>query len=277
MSVMADDAPRVAVVTGAASGMGRACSVALLDIADVLVLVDRDVEQLRSAAQALPDSIAITRVADVTDAEQLTAVSAQVQSLGTFRALAHAAGVSPTMADWRAIIEVDLVGTALVLEALRPLVCPGSAAVCFASMASQLVIPTADPAIDFLIDAPLDPDLLDKLVQSLPSIKDPALAYAWAKRGVQRLARSEAMIWGPQGGRVCSISPGMVATPMGAQEEAAHPEMAALRDVMPIPRMATAGEVADATAFLLSDRASYLTAIDLLVDGGATAAFQQLI
>jgi NAD(P)-dependent dehydrogenase (short-subunit alcohol dehydrogenase family) len=84
-------------------------------------------------------------------------VSAQVQSLGTFRALAHAAGVSPTMADWRAIIEVDLVGTALVLEALRPLVRPGAAAVCFASMASQLVIPTADPAIDFLIDAPLDP------------------------------------------------------------------------------------------------------------------------
>lgn len=157
MSVMADDAPRVAVVTGAASGMGRACSVALLDIADVLVLVDRDVEQLRSAAQALPDGSAITRVADVADAEQLTAVSAQVQSLGTFRALAHAAGVSPTMADWRAIIEVDLVGTALVLEALRPLVRPGAAAVCFASMASQLVIPTADPAIDFLIDAPLDP------------------------------------------------------------------------------------------------------------------------
>lgn len=53
--------------------------------------------------------------------------------------------------------------------------------------------------------------------------------------------------------------------------------MAALRDVMPIPRMATAGELADATAFLLSDRASYLTAIDLLVDGGATAAFQQPI
>jgi NAD(P)-dependent dehydrogenase (short-subunit alcohol dehydrogenase family) len=144
-------------------------------------------------------------------------------------------------------------------------------------MASQLVIPTADPAIDSIIDAPLDPDLLDKLVQSLPSIKNPALAYAWAKRGVQRLARREAMIWGPQGGRVCSISPGMVATPMGAQEEAAHPEMAALRDVMPIPRMATAGELADATAFLLSDRASYLTAIDLLVDGGATAAFQQPI
>jgi hypothetical protein len=75
-------------------------------------------------------------------------------------------------------------------------------------MASQLVIPTADPAIDSIIDAPLDPDLLDKLVQSLPSIKNPALAYAWAKRGVQRFARREAMIWGPQGGRVCSIRRG---------------------------------------------------------------------
>jgi NAD(P)-dependent dehydrogenase (short-subunit alcohol dehydrogenase family) len=275
MSAMADDAPRVAVVTGAASGMGRACSVALLDIADVLVLVDRDADQLRSAALALPDGSAVTCVADVTDAEQLTAMSAQVQNLGTFRALAHAAGVSPTMADWRPIVEVDLVGTALVLEALRPLVCPGAAAVCFASMASQLVVPSGDPVIDSIIDAPLDPDLLDKLVQSFPLIKNPTFGYAWAKRGVQRLARREAMIWGPQGGRVCSISPGMVATPMGAQEEAAHPEMVALRDLMPIPRMATADELADATAFLLSDRASYLTAIDLLVDGGATAAFQQ--
>ena len=243
----------------------------------MLVLVDRDVDQLSSAAQALPDGSAITRVADVTDAEQLTAMSAQVQSLGTFRALAHAAGVSPTMGDWRAIIEVDLVGTALVLEALRPQVCPGTAAVCFASMASQLVIPTPDAAIDSVIDAPLDPDLLDKLAQSLPSMKDPTLAYAWAKRGVQRLARREAMTWGTRGGRVCSISPGMVATPMGAQEQAAHPEMASLLDVMPIPRMATADELADATAFLLSDRASYLTAIDLLVDGGATTAFQHPI
>jgi NAD(P)-dependent dehydrogenase (short-subunit alcohol dehydrogenase family) len=266
-------APRVAVVTGAASGIGRACSVALLDVADILVLVDRDVGQLRSAAQALPDGSAITWVADVTDADQLTAMSAQVLSLGTFRALAHAAGVSPTMADWRTIIDVDLVGTARVLEALRPLGCPGTAAVCFASMASQLVLPTPDGAIDSIIDAPLDPDLLDNLAQSLPSVKDPTVAYAWAKRGVQRLARREALAWGSQGGRVCSISPGMVATPMGNQEQAAHPEMAALLELMPIPRMATADELADATAFLLSDRASYLTAIDLLVDGGATAAF----
>jgi NAD(P)-dependent dehydrogenase (short-subunit alcohol dehydrogenase family) len=270
---MADGTPRVAVVTGAASGMGRACSVALADVADVFVLVDREAEQLKAAAQALPEGRAVIQVADVTDAEQLAALSAQVHSLGTFRALAHAAGVSPTMADWRAIIEVDLVGTARVLEALRPLVCPGTAAVCFASMASQMVIPTPDAAIDSVIDAPQDPDLLDKLVRSLPSIKDTTLAYAWAKRGVQRLARREALTWGPQGGRVCSISPGMVATPMGAQEQAAHPEMTALLDLIPIQRMARPQELADATAFLLSERASYLTGIDLLVDGGATAAF----
>jgi NAD(P)-dependent dehydrogenase (short-subunit alcohol dehydrogenase family) len=53
--------------------------------------------------------------------------------------------------------------------------------------------------------------------------------------------------------------------------------MAALHDVMPTPRMGTADELAAAAAFLQSDRASYLTAIDLLVDGGATAAFQQPI
>jgi NAD(P)-dependent dehydrogenase (short-subunit alcohol dehydrogenase family) len=264
---------RVAVVTGAASGIGRACSQALLDIADVLVLVDLNLDQLNSAARDLPEGRATACVADITDAEQLTRLSAQVAEIGALRALAHAAGISPTMADWKAIMTVDLVGTALVLDALRPLVGTGTAAVCFASMASQLIVPTGDAAVDAVIDAPLAPTLLDDLALAFPAIEDPALAYAWAKRGVQRLVRREAFTWGAQGGRVCSVSPGMVATPMGTQEQAAHPEMDALLKVMPIPRMATAHELADATAFLLSDKATYLTAIDLLVDGGATAAF----
>jgi NAD(P)-dependent dehydrogenase (short-subunit alcohol dehydrogenase family) len=264
---------RVAVITGAASGIGRACSRALLDIADVVVLVDLDLDLLNGAARDLPEGRATTWVADVTDADQLAALSSRVAKIGSLRALAHAAGVSPAMADWKAIIRIDLVGTALVLNALRPLVRDGTAAVCFASMASQLIVPTGDAAVDAVIDVPLAPTLLDELALALPAIDDPALAYAWAKRGVQRLVRREAFTWGAQGGRVCSVSPGMVATPMGAQEQAAHPEMDALLKVMPIPRMATAHELADATAFLLSDKASYLTAIDLLVDGGATAAF----
>ena len=264
---------RVAVVTGAASGIGRACSLALLNTADVVVMVDLDADLLNAAARDLPDGRAATWVADITDPEQLARLSAQVAKIGTFRALAHAAGISPTMAEWRAIVRIDLVGSALVLDAFRPLVRTGSAAVCFASMASQLVIPTGNAAVDAVIDTPLAPTLFDELVRALPAIKDPALAYAWAKRGVQRLARREALHWGAQGGRVCSISPGMVATPMGAQEQAAHTEMDALLAVMPIPRMASAGELGDATAFLLSDEASYISGIDLLVDGGATAAF----
>ena len=264
---------RVAVITGAASGIGRACSQALLDIADVLVLVDLNLELLTGAVRDLPEGRATTCVADITDAEQLTRLSAQVAEIGALRAVAHAAGISPTMADWKAIIRVDLIGTALVLDALKPLVHTGTAAVCFASMASQLLIPTGDPIIDAVIDTPLAPTMLDELARALPAIEDPSLAYAWAKRGVQRLVRREAFAWGAQGGRVCSVSPGMVATPMGAEEQAAHPEMDALLKTMPIPRTAEARELADAAAFLLSDKASYLTATDLLVDGGATAAF----
>jgi len=90
--------------------------------------------------------------------------------LGTLRGLIHAAGVSPTMADWRRMFEVDLVGTALVVDALRPSATEGSAAVCFASSAAHLIPPSTDPRTDALLDRPLDPDFLDRLSDAYAEI-----------------------------------------------------------------------------------------------------------
>lgn len=246
----------VGVVTGAASGIGRACAQALVGTVDELVLVD---------LRAFDSEFGQTLVADITG--DLTGLTEVVSSMGSLRSVAHAAGISPDMADWRTILQVDLVGTALLLEALKPLASKQTAAVCFASMASQMLIPEARPEIDRVIDAPLDPGLLDALPAE---VHDPAVAYAWAKRGVQRHVRRECLHWG---GRLCSISPGIVDTAMGNQELRAHPEITGLLDIMPVPRMASAHELAAVAAFLLSDAASYLTGVDLLVDGGAVAAF----
>ena len=65
------------------------------------------------------------------------------------------------MADWRRIIEVDLVGTALLVRALEPQTSPGSAAVCWASIAGHGVAP--DRTLDAALDDPLAPDLMDRL------------------------------------------------------------------------------------------------------------------
>jgi NAD(P)-dependent dehydrogenase (short-subunit alcohol dehydrogenase family) len=268
----------VGLATGAGRGMGHACAVRLADAVDVLVLVDRDEAGLRRAADDLaagsskgPEVVAVPL--DVTDAAGVRALASTIEGLGRLRAVAHAAGISPTMADWRQIVSVDLVGSARLLDALRPLTTTGTAAVCFASMAAQLLAGAGDPAIDAVLDDPLADDVLDRLRAAAgPSIEDSGNAYAWAKRGVQRLVRREAEAWGRRGARVCSISPGMIDTPQGRQEAAHQPAMKVLLERTPLGREGRPEEIAAVVAFVLSDDASFLTGTDLLVDGGVCAA-----
>jgi NAD(P)-dependent dehydrogenase (short-subunit alcohol dehydrogenase family) len=270
---MASGAATVGVVTGVGRGMGRACAQRIAPAVDTLVLVDRDPSGLADAGDELGAQAAIVPLAvDVGDrgsVEQLAVVGDH----GRLTAVAHAAGVSPTMADWRTIVEVDLVGTALVMDALRPFVTEGTAAVCFASMAAHLLITDASAPGDEALDEPLHPSLLDRLATAVgPGIEDSGLAYAWAKRGVQRLARRLAIEWGEQGGRICSVSPGMIDTPQGRQEAASQPAMAVLLEHTPLHREGTADELAAVVAFLVSAEASFLTGTDILVDGGVVAA-----
>ena len=103
------------------------------------------------------------------------------------------------------------------------------------------------------------------------------MAYAWAKRGVQRLVRREAAQFGPLGARICSISPGLIDTPMGRREFEQQPMMKVLEDMTPLRRTGRPEELAAVVAFLVSDEASFVTGIDVLVDGGAVAAVSALM
>jgi NAD(P)-dependent dehydrogenase (short-subunit alcohol dehydrogenase family) len=240
--------------------MGRACVERLRGTVDHLVAVDLHEPDIE-------DTIGVA--CDVSDADSVAALVDRVRELGVFRSLAHAAGLSPTMADPRRIVEVNLVGTVHVLDAFEPVVGPGSAAVCFASSAGYLPLELLGDALAQLVHDPRADGFLDQ-VESL--LHDSGLGYAWSKKGVQLEAAKAAVRWGPLGGRVVSLSPGLIDTPMGRQEFEQQPIMQEILDNTPLHRLGSADEIAAVVAFLLSGEASFVSGIDVLVDGASGAA-----
>jgi len=265
----------VGIATGAGRGMGYACAQRMIGTVDTVLLVDLDADTVLATSDELNGDRTRVEpiVLDVTDVDGLERLAARVTELGTLRSVAHAAGISPTMADWRRIFAVDLVGTARLARALRPLATAGTASVYFASMAPNIGRMQPSPEEIAVLADPLAEDFLDRLREVVgEAIEHPGVAYAWAKYGVQQFARDEAVRLGAVGARACSVSPGIIDTPQGRQEADHNESMGEMVRATPLGRTGRAEELAAVVTFLLSDEASFVNGTDVLVDGGVVAS-----
>jgi NAD(P)-dependent dehydrogenase (short-subunit alcohol dehydrogenase family) len=255
------------VVVGAGSGMGEAVSRALADRGQLL-LADKDGDAVSALAGRL-GAEAEALACDITRIEDVAALAKRVDHLD---AVVVTAGLSPAMPG-RPVYEVNLVGMARVLDALYEAVGPGTAGVCIASAPSAYMA-KASPEILAIIDDPLAPDFLDRLAGAGVDVDDGLAAYNFTKRGVVRLARRLAPVWGSRGGRIVSVSPGITDTPMVDHMLSLPGWRSGMEDRIsqsPYRRKGRAEEIASVVAFLCSPAASLVNGTDLVVDGGAFA------
>ncbi|CAN7625208.1 SDR family oxidoreductase [Phenylobacterium sp. LjRoot219] len=258
----------VAVVTGAAGGMGSATAQQLLAAGwRQLLLCDLDAGRLEAVAAPLRDGGAEAQIlaGDVANpafpARLLEALAGR--ALG---ALVHTAGISPNMGSAERILAVNLDATVRLVEAVRPRMAKGAAAVLFASNSAYFPMPT-EAAQAFT--QPLPPEGSAALLHLAPS---PELAYPLSKLGVRALVKREAKSFGERGARLVSMSPGAIDTPM-TRGELPNSEVARrMVETSASGRMGRAEELAAVAVFLCSPGASFVTAVDWLVDGGHTAA-----
>jgi NAD(P)-dependent dehydrogenase (short-subunit alcohol dehydrogenase family) len=249
--------------------MGAAVALALAPRGPLL-LADRNLEAVEEVAGDVggqADAVAC----DVTDPAQIDALVKQIDRLD---ALVCTAGISSSMTtSGREIFEINLIGTNRVLQAVEPLRRAGSVAVLFASMSGYRVPDRAD--LFAILDDPLSPAFFDDLIAAGVDPDDPQFAYPMSKRGVQRTARRLALPWGTSGARILSVSPGINDTPMNRRDEEKHPIMADIIASGPLGRRGRPEEVADVVEFLTSDKASFMTGSDVLVDGGMVAVLPE--
>jgi NAD(P)-dependent dehydrogenase (short-subunit alcohol dehydrogenase family) len=242
---------KVAVITGAARGIGRATAVRFLSEGWNVALLDIEREQLADTCAALnvPDRI-LGIPCDVALEEDVKAAFAKIQvHFGRVDALVNNAGIAifasileTTLDQWSRIMAVNLTG---------PFLCSQAAARIMSERGKGAIVN----------------------ITSISGIRASTLrvAYGTSKAGLTHLTKQQAVEFASLGIRVNSVAPGPVDTAMAKKVHS--PEIRKdYHDAMPLNRYGLEEELAAAIYFLCSDEASYITGQNLAVDGGFAAA-----
>lgn len=253
------------LITGGAGGLGVATGNKLKDYKIVVADYSEDVVNTAVENYKKKGIEAVGFKSDITSEEEVKNLIEFTKKQGVFGGLVHTAGVSETVNDVDKVFNINLKGTALIVDAVYEIVEKDSSIVLFSSMMGHTV-PEND-LYDGALRNPLAEDSLDIVKQVVKD--DSNIMYNFTKRGVLLITQDNAMRFGKKGSRINSISPGVIMTKMGLKAAEEHPEIIA--NMISMTAMGRTGEpddIADVVKFMLSNDARFMTGADILVDGG---------
>jgi NAD(P)-dependent dehydrogenase (short-subunit alcohol dehydrogenase family) len=263
--------PRKVIVIIGIGGMGLSIARRLAS-GHHLVFADYSDSALLSATTTLQAEghLVTSHTLNIVSYPDVCAVAVAASKLGPIAAVVHTAGVAPGHGNSKQIFEIDLLGTANVIDAFLPVASVGTSLVCIASMAGHMM-PVGPEMEKHLATAPRE-TLLDHTGIDLEAAH-PGMAYSLAKRGNQLRVQAAAKRWGAKGARVNSVSPGVISTGL-VQKDLEGKEGESMRGMIQMSaagRIGTPEDITSAVAFLVGEGSSFITGTDLLVDGGTVA------
>ena len=268
---------KVCVITGGGSGMGLSAA-KFMDKSKIIILSGRTEAKLQKAIDELT-SLGFTAYAKACDTSKRESVQALVEfavSKGEVTNLINSAGVSPAMSKPEPIVRINALGTVYINQEFSKVMKEGSVIVDVASNSAYSLPDIILPKKAYKL-ADTDEELFVKKILKRASIakgdyQQAGFAYALSKNFVTWYAAKCAFEYGPKGIRVCSLSPGLIATDMGDLEKE--------NGGMLIPmsceeRMGKPDELGYALATVADERNGYLAGVDVLVDGGSTRGMKE--
>lgn len=269
----------VCVITGGGSGMGLAAA-KFMPKEKIIVISGRTQSKLDKAVEELKKLgyNAYAKTCDTSKRESVQELVKFAASLGEVKNVINSAGLSPAMSDPETILRVNALGTVYINQEFSKVMNKGSVIVDVASN-SAYILPSIILNKKLYALADTDEELFIKkhlkkanLAKSKGAYAVSGFAYSLSKNFVTWYAAKCAFEYGQKGIRVCSLSPGLIATDMGNLE--------AKDGGMLIPlsceeRMGTPDELGYALATVADERNGYLAGVDVLVDGGSVAGMKE--
>ena len=241
-----------------------------------IVVGDKNLKNAQAAAQIMNQSgfDVVPVEMDLGSRRSIKDLICEAQTYGEISMLINSAGVSPSQAPIETILKVDLYGTAVLLEEVGKIIRSGGTGVTISSQSGHRMRQLTAEEDKLLACTPPE-ELLDLDILQPENILDTLHAYQLAKRCNEKRVMAESVKWGERGARINSISPGIIVTHL-AIDEFNGPRGNFYKNMFakcPAGRPGTADEVANVAELLMSDKGSFITGADFLIDGGATASY----